>query len=176
MEQQEEEILECFSCDNPITGEVKEVEIFHPFEEEPEKLHLCVYCFENLPSNILFCDDCGRYIWESNGMRQNMILVEEDEDETKEICVSCYQGNCFEFGQPRTDFEKGGIKGDFYNDSDLISHGFTKEKTRFVSTNYNVTEARSKCLEFIDLGNKVIICYESIGMWLEGYIAIWYKK
>lgn len=155
----------CPECEKE-SNDIFNYAYFHPFKTEPSELGKhCQECHEG--SDVSFCEDCGREIYNSNGYRTNVRYVEEDECM---VCVACLQKEWFEKGM-----DKFG-EGDWFNDADLRDNGYTKERSYFcrAKMDYDICEGNFNLLQ--EQYGKVIVSIERSGMGFEHYIVLWYKE
>ena len=162
--ERDKEMLEnCEWCGtNRAEREIHYRTIYHPFDESPSfKGYLCEYCTDD----IYWCDECGREIFESNGMRKNIRF-----DDCGAICVSCLQKKWFVEGMER--FKDG----DWFSDKDLLEHGFIEHEYYFCRAQQDYDKAEKDFDLLKEQGWLVILSIEASGMGLEHHIRIWKKE
>lgn len=136
--------------------------IYFPFDDYPTfKGYIC----ENCMDDIYYCETCERHIYYNNGYRINVRFDESD----SVICVKCLHDKWFVEGMDNF------YEADFFNDSDLLKHGFIKKYVKFcrIQDDYDWIKRDFNTLKESD--NKVIVSIEADGMGLEHFIALWYK-
>ncbi len=150
------------------------VEIFEPFEDKGYVMDICTDCDErgDATSDSFYCQSCGRYIYFNNGMRDNMRTFYGTPDYS---CVACWQKHALKDGMDPDDFEGDTMRGDFFNDDDLVKAGFEKTGfSPFVSSQTGAGMVNAYCRQMLAEGRKVVLCYERLSMLGdEGDVAVW---
>ena len=159
----------CPECEkNKPEHEIYDIEIYHPFNSEPSfSGQMCESCYDEYRQNIALCELCSREIYHNNGYRVNIRWNEQTEEYE---CVSCLQKHWFENGMEKFD------DADWFNDSDLVKHGFNKLSSYFCRTDDDYKYTKQAFDIHKERGNKPIVVIERSGMGLEYYIAIWIKE
>ena len=167
------ELIRCDGCCkefDPADKDARITNVYHPFEDEPDVFHYCPECSDGCDTDTFFCESCGRDIYESNGMRINGHVLQGEM-----VCARCIQEEFFEKGEPTHWHSGGKIKGEWYNDSDLRAHGFTREiESRFIGGSAAANKFNVEVQEHART-NKVIVSIVNCGMGLEGSVDLWIK-
>lgn len=172
--------FECYSCgDNCVweDGEARQAEFFdNPHSDKSVTGYLCDDCVDGSSHLVEFgydpCESCDRYICNRNPRNGYQTWFRQG------VCCACYQEEMLERGQPLSDFEgvSSGVKGDFYDDCDLIKAGYAVVAG---STNVKVTNAQARAyrqtaLSFVQAGDAIITQYVSLSiLGDEGYVTMW---
>ena len=144
--------------------EIYETAIYQPFDDEPSfEGFICDYCRDD----TYWCDSCEREIYENNGYRKN---IRYDRDNEEMICVKCLQEIWFKEGM---EYFKD---GDFFNDSNLLEHGFNKYKSYFCRGKQSYEYVEQDFIKLQEAGNLVILSIEASGMGFEHRVSIWKKE
>lgn len=139
---------------------------YMPFETEPSwKGRLCERCADD--SDISYCEDCGRDVYNQSGYRTN---TRYDEEAECMICVACLQKEWFEKGM-----DKFG-EGDWFNDADLRDNGFSKYYSIFCREKHHYEKCKEDFKFLQEKYGKAIVSIERSGMGFEHHIALWYKN
>jgi len=156
---------ECSWCLNK--GKLNKLEIFHPFDSNGSLIEICEECFDNIYESAEYCNNCERWIWNSNGYRIN---IRFDEEREEMVCVSCLQEEWLKNGM------ESFKEADFFNYSDLENSGYHKHNSYFCRSkeSYKQVEQIFNSLKE-DKGLKVINNIDSSGMGLEHHISLYVK-
>lgn len=195
---------ECHEC-----GTVKDIRAMYPvtaydspFDEVPEVFYVCKTipkknkgrnsvlryyesCEELLTDSswsdfrYFTCEFCNRFICEQNphnGWHVQYRIINECE----QICLKCYESIMFEQGLELEQLEQGKLPGMFFDENELIEHGFIKVidfDYIHVCSSRDVKKVCDKGIELMSAGYIVVINYESMAIGgLEGYISLFAKK
>lgn len=163
--------MKCDFCDEDFDVELDEYEIFHPFNKHGDIYHICDECQYDFYEVAEYCDYCGRYVYTHNGLRINLrydVGLPHGERMDGIACVKCLQDAWFKHGM------KSFKDGDFFNDSDLINHGFFKYEYFFCRSKESYDRAE-KAFKELRQRHKVIVSIEASGMGFEHHISLWIK-
>jgi RNase P subunit RPR2 len=162
IERDKDFIQVCEYCES-TERESWKMSVYHPFDTEPSfEGYVCDYCMDD----FYYCEGCDRYIFENNGYRNNVRY--NDKSETM-ICVKCLQNEWFEMGMPN--FKDA----DWFNDADLLKHGYKKYKSYFCRSEQSYKYAEQDFIKLQEFDNLVIVSIERSGMGFEHTIALWKK-
>lgn len=169
----------CSECGKFVDiSELGIIEIYHPFDDIPSfsQENICRDCHDNIlsHSDSLYCDGCGREIYENNGFRQNFRFNTEFPEpyefvDAEVLCVSCCQDFWLEVGMSY--FKDG----DFFDDGDLVDNDFSKKYSYYCRTKKEYDNAKKDFVELREKGKAVIVSIEASGMGLEHFLTIWVK-
>lgn len=139
-------------------AEIYFIDAFQPFDAEPSFIgYLCDAC----QSDIYWCEGCDRFIFDSYGLRKNIRYNEID----GMVCVSCLQEKWLTYGMGLFN------EGDFFNDKDLLEHGFNKHSHYFCDYEHG----KETFIRLQEAGKLVIVSITASGMGLEHHYEIWFK-
>jgi len=179
--------LECYSCgaacvweddDDGEAGEARQAEFFdNPHSDKSVTGYLCDDCVSGSSYLVEFgydpCESCDRYICKRNPRNGYQTWFRQG------VCCACYQDEMLERGQPLSDLEgvSSGVKGDFYDDCDLIKAGYSVVAPY---SNFKVTGAgqaqayRQIAWSFMRTGDAIVTQYRRLSiLGDEGYVTMW---
>lgn len=191
--------VECDTC-----GAVKSIRAMYaidvydtPWEEKAHTIYVCKHtprefkahyrynwmesCEELLDDSswadfrYFTCCICNRMICEqnpANGWHVQYRFLDDDSGE--QVCLQCYEKMMFDDGLSDDDLESGKLRGMFFNDSELIEHGFYKVEDYFIRGQDQANKVIEQAKTLKAAGCKVVINYESLAIGgLEGYVSLW---
>jgi len=161
------------------------IDVFHtPWDDEP---HTLKYCSEKCMDEDLFerhdfcyfyCHECGRVVCEQNPSQGYFTQVREINGE--QYCLRCYEKIILKDGIDLETFEEGRISGMFFSSGnpELIDAGYSEVKNvpGFIRSQESINTYCEKAIELINDGYKVVTAYERMGMGLEGYVTMFYRR
>jgi len=121
------------------------------------------------------CFICNRYIKQrnpSNGWHEFFRDLDGNH-----CCLSCYEKDLYENGVDEESLRHNKIKGMFFNDGDLESHGFVEVDTFFINSLESTKRYCKLAISLIETGHIVITEYFSMGIGGgEGSVTMWKKS
>jgi len=150
-----------------------------PYDKDYIEYHFCSEkCRDYNDEDNFYCDNCERYIRNSNGHLNHYISYKNNY-----ICLDCFQKEMFENGIDIDEIKdykgiKSNLIGSFFSEIELIKHGFEKENNYFISGISDGKDLNKKIIDLYNNDNKISIinyCNLSI-IGNEGYIEIWIKN
>jgi hypothetical protein len=152
-----------------------------PWDKEPVAKLFCsddcgdTYMYEE-PWAYFMCSRCDREISEQNP--RNGWHIQYRDYDGQMTCLKCYQDLIVENGVEREKLEEGFIPGMFFSfgNPEPLEAGYREVegfRNFYVAGKSSADRFRSKALELMDQGKKVVIGYESMGIGGgEGYVTL----
>jgi hypothetical protein len=156
-----------------------------PWDDTPRTFYFCSddcgdsFMYEE-PFAYFWCDGCDREVCEQNPSNGWHLQFREYED--RKVCLRCYKDLILENGVERDKIEEMKIPGMFFDWGNrmALEAGY-REVSGFTDFHVNSQETaerfRSKALELMDRGYKVVIGYEKMAIGgSEGYVTLMVKR
>ncbi|MBU0514624.1 MAG: hypothetical protein KJ621_07615 [Proteobacteria bacterium] len=178
--------VDCYLCGEKPARKSETRWVYEtPWQEEEVPKHFCseecadIYLYEE-PFAYFWCDPCGREICQQNPRNGWQVQYRDLDGEL--VCLRCYEGHILENGVEREKLEAGQIPGMFfsYGNPEPLDAGYEEIdgfSNFFVRTADQAEAFRSKALDLMDQGYRVVIGYERMAIGgLEGYVTLLAKR